>query len=66
MSGGEAASVPEARERPHYTELPNGRVEHRGEPVMLVLALLVIPAIVAETSENDAVRAAAFALNVVI
>jgi hypothetical protein len=31
-----------------YVEEPNGRIRHRAEPLLLVLALLVIPALVLE------------------
>lgn len=51
---------------PFYRELANGRIEHRAEPVVLVLALLVIPAIVLEEASDASVRAAALTLNVVI
>jgi voltage-gated potassium channel len=49
-----------------HRERPDGRIEHRAEPVMLVLALLVIPAIVLEQAASDELREAAFALNVLI
>jgi voltage-gated potassium channel len=49
-----------------YVEEPNGRIVHRGEPVMLVLALLVVPAIVLEETASATLRAVAFGLNVAI
>jgi voltage-gated potassium channel len=52
--------------RPPYRELPSGRIEHRAEPVVLVLALLVIPAIVLEEASAAWLRSLALALNVVI
>lgn len=53
-------------ERPLYRELPNGRVEHRAEPLVLILALLVIPAIVLEEASQSSVRTVALALNLFI
>jgi voltage-gated potassium channel len=52
--------------RRFYVEEPNGRIRHRAEPVMLVLALLVVPAIVLEETSSDALKAVALALNVLI
>jgi len=52
--------------QPFYVEREDARIEHRAEPVMLVLALLVIPAIVVEEASADWLRAMATALNVVI
>jgi voltage-gated potassium channel len=49
-----------------YAEEPDGRIRHRGEPVMFVLALLVVPAIVLEETSSHALQAVAFALNLVI
>lgn len=49
-----------------HAEAPNGRIVHRAEPVMLVLALLVIPAIVLEETGSATLRAVAFGLNVAI
>jgi voltage-gated potassium channel len=49
-----------------YFEEPGGRVVHRAEAVMLVLALLVVPAIVLEETASATLRAFAFALNVLI
>ncbi len=51
---------------PFYNEKPDGRIEHRAEPLMLVLALLVIPAIVLEEASANWLRSVAFGLNVVI
>lgn len=65
MSGGEAASTAD-HPRPLYRELPSGRIEHRAEPIILVLALLVIPAIVLEEASADWLRALALGLNVII
>jgi voltage-gated potassium channel len=52
--------------RDFYREEPSGRIRHRAEPLILVLALLVIPAIVLEETSSDALKAVAFVLNVVI
>jgi len=52
--------------RDFYTEEPSGRIHHRAEPLILVLALLVIPAIVLEETSSDSLQAVAFVLNVVI
>jgi voltage-gated potassium channel len=52
--------------RDFYTEEPSGRIRHRAEPLMLVLALLVIPAIILEETSSDALQSVAFVLNVVI
>jgi voltage-gated potassium channel len=52
--------------RPFYRELPNGRIEHRAEPVILVLALLVIPAFLLEQGRSDWVRDIALGLNTFI
>ena len=52
--------------RDFYTEEPSGRIHHRAEPLILVLALLVVPAIVLEETSSDALQAVAFVLNVVI
>jgi voltage-gated potassium channel len=49
-----------------YSEEPNGRIRHRAEAVMFVLALLVVPAIVLEETSSDTLQAVAFVLNVVI
>jgi voltage-gated potassium channel len=51
---------------PFYVERQDGGIEHRAEPLMLVLALLVIPALVLEASHSMAATRAGFALNVVI
>lgn len=48
-----------------YTELPDGRIEHRADRAMLVLALLVIPAIVFEASVTW-LRNVAWGLNVLV
>src|SRR6266545_2799367 len=42
-----------------YVEEPSGRIHHRAEPLILVLALLVVPAIVLEETSSDALQAAA-------
>ena len=52
--------------RAFYVERPDGRIEHRAEPVMIALALLIIPAIVLEEAGSAAVRDAAYVLNVAI
>jgi voltage-gated potassium channel len=52
--------------RDFYTEEPNGRIRHRAEPLILVLALLVVPAIVLEEASSDALQTVGFFLNVVI
>jgi voltage-gated potassium channel len=52
--------------RDFYTEEPSGRIHHRAEPLILALALLVIPAIVLEETSSDSLQAVAFVLNVVI
>ncbi len=52
--------------RDFYSEEPNGRIHHRAEPMILVLALLVVPAIVLEEASSDALQTVAFALNIVI
>jgi voltage-gated potassium channel len=62
----DAGALRGAGTRPFYTERPDGRIEHRAEPVMLILALLVIPAIVLEEASASWVRNVATALNVVI
>jgi hypothetical protein len=49
-----------------YNEREDGRVEHRAEGLMLVLALLVIPAIVLEESSSGAWRDVALVLNLVV
>ena len=49
-----------------YRELPSGHVEHRAEPMVLILALLVIPAIVLEEASASWLRTTATTLNVVI
>jgi voltage-gated potassium channel len=49
-----------------YVEEPNGRIRHRAEAVMLVLALLVVPAIVLEETSSETLQGVAFVLNVVI
>lgn len=53
-------------QRPFHEEDERGRILHRAEPVMFVLALLVVPAIVLEEAGSEALRDVAFALNVVI
>jgi len=55
-----------ARRGHFYSEEPNGRIRHRAEPLILVLALLVVPAIVLEETSSDALQRVAFVLNVVI
>jgi voltage-gated potassium channel len=52
--------------QPFYREAPNGRIEHRAEPAMLVLALLIIPALLMEDASSPELRTAASVLNVVI
>jgi voltage-gated potassium channel len=52
--------------RPFFTEQPNGRIRHRAEPAMLVLALLVIPAIVLEEASASWLRNVASTLNFAI
>jgi voltage-gated potassium channel len=49
-----------------YKDEPNGRVRHRAEAVMFVLALLVVPAIVLEEASSDTLRGVAVGLNVAI
>jgi hypothetical protein len=61
----EAGAV-SARSGRFYVEERNGRIHHRAERLILVLALLVIPAIVLEETSSDALQAVAFVLNVVI
>lgn len=64
-----AVSVAERRqaaERPLYRELPNGRIEHAAEPVVLILALLVIPAIMLGEAAATWLRTAALVLNIAI
>jgi voltage-gated potassium channel len=52
--------------RPFYIERADGRIEHRAEPLMLVLALLVIPAIVLEEASNSTMRSLGWTLNAAI
>jgi voltage-gated potassium channel len=52
--------------RDFYTEQPNGRIRHRAEPLILVLALLVVPAIILEETSSDTLQAVALVLNIVI
>jgi hypothetical protein len=49
-------AVPEGR---FYVEEPSGRIRHRAEPVLLLLALLVIPALVLEESSSGELQAIA-------
>jgi voltage-gated potassium channel len=65
MSGDETASVTD-QAQPFYRELPSGRIEHRAEALVLVLALLVIPAIVLEEASADWLRTLALGLNIFI
>lgn len=62
-STSDAAALPA---RPFYRELASGRVEHRAEPIILVLALLVIPALILEQARSDGLRDIAVGLNIVI
>ena len=55
-----------SRAEPFYCELPNGRIEHRAEPVIFFLALLVIPAIILEEASTASLRTAATVLNITI
>lgn len=57
---------PDAPRRPLYVEDERGRILHRAEPLMFILALLVIPAVVLEEARSEALRDAAFVLYVVI
>ena len=52
--------------RDFYREEPSGRIRHRAEPLILVLALLVIPAIVFEETSSGALQNVAFFLNIII
>jgi voltage-gated potassium channel len=49
-----------------YREEPSGHIRHRAEPLILVLALLVIPAIILEETSSDALQTVALVLNIVI
>jgi voltage-gated potassium channel len=51
---------------PFYRELPSGRIEHRAEPLVLVLALLAVPALLLEQGRSDWVRDVAMALSTLI
>jgi voltage-gated potassium channel len=52
--------------RPFYRELPNGRIDHRAEPVILALALMIIPALLLEQTQSEVLRTVALALNGII
>ena len=51
---------------PFYRELPDGRIEHRAEPLIFVLALLVIPAIIFEEATASWLRTTATVMNITI
>jgi voltage-gated potassium channel len=55
-----------AERKPFYTELPNGRIQHRAEPLIMVLALLMIPALTLEQESAEGLRDLAFGLNLFI
>jgi voltage-gated potassium channel len=52
--------------RLRYREQADGRITHSAEWVMLVLALLVVPAVVLEASSSHALHAASFVLDLLI
>jgi voltage-gated potassium channel len=62
----EARTVAGAGTSALFTERADGRIEHRAEPLMLALALLVIPAIVLEEASASWLRTTATVLNVAI
>jgi voltage-gated potassium channel len=66
MGSSSAVAAPTPITSRHYRQLENGRIEHRAEPLILLLALLVVPALLLEQSANGGLREIALWLNLVI
>src|SRR5690349_12649058 len=49
-----------------YSEDRSGRIEHKAEPIMVALALLVIPAVALEQISSSTLHDLAFGLNLLI